>query len=84
MNRVIDVQSMLQGNERDTRQPVASQKRTSAAPAVLLPATGRLALYRHRWISRRVLLTLTDDELRDIGLDYSQARAEAAKPFWRE
>ncbi|KQQ53792.1 hypothetical protein ASF84_18475 [Pseudomonas sp. Leaf127] len=84
MNGVIDVQSVLQGSERDTHQPVARQKRTQPAPTVCLPATGRWALYRHRWVSRRALLNLTDDELRDIGLDYSQARAEATKPFWRE
>lgn len=44
---------------------------------------GRWALYRHRWASRRTLLELTDDQLRDIGLDFQQARVEAMKPFWR-
>lgn len=87
MNGFSDVQSVLQGCERDTRQPVASEKRANHPPAALVqpqPVSGRWALYRHRWTSRRALLELTDDELRDIGLDYSQARREAAKPFWRD
>ncbi|KPC25348.1 Uncharacterized protein ABJ99_2496 [Pseudomonas syringae pv. cilantro] len=48
-----------------------------------LKEMSRWALYRHRWTSRRTLLDLTDDQLRDIGLDFQQARAEAMKPFWR-
>jgi uncharacterized protein YjiS (DUF1127 family) len=44
----------------------------------------RWALYRHRAHSRRALLELTDAQLRDIGLDFQQARTEGMKPFWRE
>jgi uncharacterized protein YjiS (DUF1127 family) len=32
--------------------------------------------------SRRVLLSLNDEQLKDIGLSRSQAYAEAVRPFW--
>lgn len=32
---------------------------------------------------RRMLAYLSERQLRDIGLDYYDARVEAAKPFWR-
>ncbi|MFK3972566.1 DUF1127 domain-containing protein [Pseudomonas sp. NPDC087358] len=41
-------------------------------------------LFEHRRSTRRALLGLTDDQLRDIGLSYEQARCEGLKPFWRE
>ena len=37
----------------------------------------------HRWRTRQDLLTLTDAELRDVGLTWEQARKEGSKPFWR-
>lgn len=48
------------------------------------PNMGRWALYRHRWTSRKTLLKLTTEQLRDIGIAPEQARAEGLKPFWRE
>jgi uncharacterized protein YjiS (DUF1127 family) len=36
-----------------------------------------------RWRERRILETLSDRELRDIGVSRSEALAEAGKPFWR-
>jgi uncharacterized protein YjiS (DUF1127 family) len=36
-----------------------------------------------RWRERRMLEELDDRMLRDIGINRSQALAEAAKPFWR-
>jgi uncharacterized protein YjiS (DUF1127 family) len=41
-------------------------------------------LFQHRRVTRRALLTLNEDQLRDIGLSYDQARCEGLKPFWRE
>jgi uncharacterized protein YjiS (DUF1127 family) len=41
-------------------------------------------LFQHRRMTRRALLSLTSDQLRDIGLSYEQARCEGLKPFWRE
>jgi uncharacterized protein YjiS (DUF1127 family) len=46
-----------------------------------LAAMARLWLERSR--SRRVLATLDDCYLRDIGLTRADVREEAAKPFWR-
>lgn len=37
----------------------------------------------HRWHSRRALLELTPEQLRDVGLTPEQAREEGLKPFWR-
>ncbi|MEG1041200.1 DUF1127 domain-containing protein [Pseudomonas sp. NUPR-001] len=44
---------------------------------------GRWRLMLHRWHSRRMLLELTPEQLRDIGLTAEQARHEGLKPFWR-
>ncbi|TDF83381.1 DUF1127 domain-containing protein [Pseudomonas sp. H9] len=44
---------------------------------------GRWGLMLHRWHSRRALLELTPEQLRDIGLTRAQAREEGLKPFWR-
>ena len=37
-----------------------------------------------RWEQRRVLLTLDDRMLRDIGITRWDVHFEAGKPFWRE
>ncbi|NBB08869.1 DUF1127 domain-containing protein [Pseudomonas sp. SLFW] len=42
-----------------------------------------LGLFQHRRRTRQALLGLTDDQLRDVGLTYEQARREGTKPFWR-
>ena len=47
------------------------------------PGLGRWGLMAHRWHSRRALLGLTPEELRDVGLTAQQAREEGVKPFWR-
>jgi uncharacterized protein YjiS (DUF1127 family) len=39
-------------------------------------------LYRAR--SRRMLASLDDRMLRDIGIDRARADGEAGKPFWRD
>jgi uncharacterized protein YjiS (DUF1127 family) len=44
----------------------------------------RWALFQHRRATRRALLSLTADQLKDIGLTREQAREEGLKPFWRE
>jgi len=43
----------------------------------------RLAAMAQRQRQRRDLAALDDDRLRDIGVSRAEARAEAAKPFWR-
>lgn len=82
MNGVTEIQLMLQGRarEQDDRRPRTATKASNTSPANM----SRWALYRHRVSSRRALLELTDAELRDIGLDFQQARIEAMKPFWRD
>jgi uncharacterized protein YjiS (DUF1127 family) len=72
----------------DVRLALYSQE-LSEGQAVVVKTTcmsklGRWALYGHRWTSRQVLLSLTADELRDIGLNPEQARSEGMKPFWRK
>ncbi|MFJ3483894.1 DUF1127 domain-containing protein [Pseudomonas sp. NPDC090202] len=41
-------------------------------------------LFQHRRRTRRSLLNLTREQLRDIGLTYEQAYHEGVKPFWKE
>ncbi|HZD25434.1 MAG TPA: DUF1127 domain-containing protein [Alphaproteobacteria bacterium] len=50
-------------------------------PLARLGAT--LALWRQRARGRSELARLSVRDLRDIGLSTSEARHEAAKPFWR-
>jgi uncharacterized protein YjiS (DUF1127 family) len=33
-------------------------------------------------LTRRGLMELTDDQLKDIGISRSEARREASRPFW--
>jgi uncharacterized protein YjiS (DUF1127 family) len=72
----------------DVRLSLYSQELSEGqAPVVMTarsPKLGRWALYRHRWTSRNMLLNLTPDELKDIGVTPAQARTEGLKPFWRE
>jgi len=43
-----------------------------------------MVLWRRRARQRRRLGALDDRALTDIGLNRAQARAEAAKPFWKK
>lgn len=43
----------------------------------------RIGHWRQRARSRRDLLWLSEDQLRDIGIDRYAALEEARKPFWR-
>jgi len=76
MSGISDVRLTLYAAELVERQGV---KVRINAPKGL----GLWGLFQHRRITRRALLTLTDDQLRDIGLTYEQARGEGLKPFWR-
>jgi len=77
MNGFSDVRLALYSQELNEGRAVVVK--TACAPKL-----GRWALYRHRWMSRQMLLKLTEDELRDIGLTGGQAMREGLKPFWRE
>lgn len=80
MNGVIEVKLAVQDDQRPVQ---AKRGERVINHTVEQPASGRWALYRHRWTTRRALRGLTDDELLDIGLSVQQARIEAGKPFWR-
>ena len=43
----------------------------------------RWGLFWHRLHTRKALLELTTEQLRDVGLSPEQAREEGLKPFWR-
>ncbi|MDH5557814.1 MAG: DUF1127 domain-containing protein [Alphaproteobacteria bacterium] len=43
----------------------------------------RIDLWRQRARSRRALMWLSEEQLRDIGIDRLTALEEASKPFWR-
>jgi uncharacterized protein YjiS (DUF1127 family) len=50
----------------------------------LVAVISTVVLWLERGRSRRVLATLDDHQLRDIGVTRAQARLESAKPFWRD
>lgn len=47
-----------------------------------IAAISMVALWLERDRSRRVLATLDDDRLRDIGVSRADAQFESEKPFW--
>jgi uncharacterized protein YjiS (DUF1127 family) len=77
MSGMSDVRLTLYAQELVREQEV--QVRVNAPKGL-----GVWGLFQHRRVTRRALLNLTDDQLRDIGLSYEQARREGLKPFWRE
>ncbi|GFM66254.1 DUF1127 domain-containing protein [Pseudomonas cichorii] len=77
MNGLSDVRLALHSHELQEKSLAGNASANSQ------PCMSRWALYRHRWTTRHALLKLTEDQLRDIGLDAGQAMAEAMKPFWR-
>ena len=57
----------------------ARDGRPAARPSLLQ----HIGTWYDRWLQRRQLEELTQEALADVGLAPAQARAEAAKPFWR-
>lgn len=47
------------------------------------PQESRWQQFWRRVRTRRQLLELSDEQLRDIGISRQQARLEAMRPFWR-
>jgi len=80
MNGLSDVRLSLHSQEL-----VAGQERAaSAAVSRSAPSgLGRWGLYWHRLRTRKALLELTPEQLRDVGLSREEARQEGLKPFWR-
>jgi len=79
MNGLSDVRLTLHSQElvagHDRGMPLAIRN----APSCL----GRWGLLWHRLHTRKTLLELTPEQLRDVGLSREQARVEGLKPFWR-
>jgi len=76
MNGLSDVRLMLRSQELLEEQVPSIQM---SCPQNL----NRWGLFYHRWVTRKALLDLGADQLRDIGISREQARNEGLKPFWR-
>ena len=75
MNGLSDVRLKLHAEE------LLEGRRAKVTSAI--PGLSRWGLMWLRVQTRKKLLELDDDQLRDIGLSPEQARKEALKPFWR-
>ncbi|TFY89595.1 DUF1127 domain-containing protein [Pseudomonas kairouanensis] len=51
--------------------------------AVSAPTDSRWGLFWRRRHTRKALLELTCEQLKDVGLTAEEARQEGSKPFWR-
>lgn len=80
MNGLSDVRLMLHSQEL-----VAGQEKELRGAMLRNAPTGlsRWSLFWHRLHTRRALLELTPEQLRDIGLSREQALEEGLKSFWR-
>ena len=76
MNGMSDVRLTLHGPQLQEGHEVFKR---AGAPVGL----SRLGLFWHRSRTRRVLLSMDDQQLRDIGLSRAMAQHEGCKPFWR-
>lgn len=79
MNGLSDVRLTLHSQELTTGQINGTREVPRNTPSFL----GRWGLFWHRLHTRRALLMLTPEQLRDIGLSAEQAQEEGLKPFWR-
>ncbi|MGF6126392.1 uncharacterized protein YjiS (DUF1127 family) [Pseudomonas frederiksbergensis] len=80
MNGLSDVrltlhsQELAAGQNHGTREALMRN-----APSCL----SRWDLFWHRLHTRKALLNLTPEQLKDVGLSREEALAEGLKPFWR-
>ena len=74
MNGMSDVRLTLHSQELQAGQERAAAPRD-------ISRWGRFWQRRH---TRKSLLHLTAEQLRDVGLSAEQARQEGLKPFWRD
>lgn len=65
------------------RPPIAAAPLLPPMAGLMFAAALTLALWDMRARSRRALAALPAERLDDLGLTRADARAEAAKPFWR-
>ncbi|MET0947564.1 MAG: DUF1127 domain-containing protein [Pseudomonas sp.] len=80
MNGLSDVRLTLRSQEL-----AAGQKNGAREALMRKPASGlsRWRLFWQRLHTRKALLELTPEQLKDVGLSREQAREEGLKPFWR-
>lgn len=80
MNGLSDVRLTLHSQELAAGQEdCAWNSAMRNAPSGL----SRWGLFWHRLHTRKALLNLTPEQLKDIGLTREQAQEEGLKPFWR-
>lgn len=79
MNGLSDVRLRLHSQELAAGQKKRARNELRNAPSGL----SRWGLLWHRLHTRKALLALTADQLKDIGLTREQALEEGLKPFWR-
>ncbi|MBS4081429.1 MULTISPECIES: DUF1127 domain-containing protein [Pseudomonas] len=80
MNGLSDVRLTLHSQELAAGQKERARNEIMRnAPSGL----SRWGLMWHRLHTRRALLNLTADQLKDIGLTREQAQEEGLKPFWQ-
>ncbi|MDR9863528.1 DUF1127 domain-containing protein [Pseudomonas baetica] len=80
MNGLSDVRLTLHSQE------LAAGQEDSAWNAAMRNAPSDLSrwgLFWHRLHTRKALLCLTSEQLKDVGLTREQALEEGLKPFWR-
>lgn len=58
------------------------ERKSADVSAVLVRVLDRFFAWRERARSRRVLLSLDERMLRDIGIDRATAAQEGGRPFW--
>ncbi|MBV6824784.1 DUF1127 domain-containing protein [Pseudomonas sp. PD9R] len=79
MNGLSDVRLTLHSQELAAGQDNGARKAAMRnAPSCL----NSWDLFWHRLHTRKALLALTPEQLKDIGLTREQAREEGLKPFW--
>ena len=69
--------------EWGSSQPIDAEETKPARRRWMQAILQHIALWMERSRSRRVLATLDDAMLRDIGLTRYEAAQEVNKPFWR-
>ncbi|MFL1523663.1 DUF1127 domain-containing protein [Pseudomonas sp. O230] len=80
MNGLSDVRLTLRSQELAAGQINGTRgAQMRNAPSGL----SRWGLFWHRLHTRKALLELTPEQLKDVGLSREQAREEGLKPFWR-
>ena len=80
MNGLSDVRLTLHSQELEAGQRDSTRNEMLRnAPSGL----SRWGLFWHRLHTRKALMNLTPEQLKDVGLTREQANEEGLKPFWR-